>query len=240
MSENKLKNIIGTRYTDNPIINYLIYLMPDPEQPSYGGATYDEWRKENDLDVVWLNGDLHADTIFSVWIPLKMSLQSVAGDTFSYKGNRGTPSKENECFKDIIENINHYLPPEHALVNELYRFAELASTRANVMRLPNRQMQKRGFFYFDQIPKTLYECFGEGRFNTYFESDQAVKEWVKEEKMDMFFDGSISRNNVKPLISRMQASDCEWLKESDDILEMLVQYNEILCKRGEALLRSKV
>ncbi|WP_149847102.1 hypothetical protein [Paenibacillus sp. 37] len=69
MSENKLKNIIGTKYTDNPIINYLIYLMPLPEQPSYGGATYDEWRKENDLDVIWLNGDLHAILYFRYGFP---------------------------------------------------------------------------------------------------------------------------------------------------------------------------
>ena len=108
------------------------------------------------------------------------------------------------------------------------------------MRLPNRQMQKRGTFYLDQMPKTLYECFGKGRFNTYFGSNKAVKIWVEEEKMEMFFDGSISRNNIKPLIPRMQASDFEWLKESDDILKMLVQYNEILCKRSEVLLRSKV
>ncbi|GGJ29488.1 hypothetical protein GCM10008022_42890 [Paenibacillus hunanensis] len=88
------------------------------------------------------------------------------------------------------------------------------------------------------MPKTLYECFEQGRFNTYFGSTNAVKEWVKQERMEMFFNGSISRNNIKPLISRMQVSDCEWLKESHDILEMLVQYNEILRIRSEALLRS--
>ncbi|MDG0808535.1 hypothetical protein [Cohnella rhizosphaerae] len=192
--------------------------------------------KKNDLDVVWLDGDLHADTIFSVWFPLKMSLQCVAGDTFSYQGMRGTPHKGIDCYNGIIENIDRYLPFENVLVKELYQFAELSSTRANVMRLPERQMQRRGIFYRDQMPKTLYECFGRGRFNKYFGSDESVTRWIEEEDLEMFFeDNSISRDNIKPLIPRMQASETEWLKESKDILEMLVQYNKILLQRSEAL-----
>ncbi|MDG0808534.1 hypothetical protein [Cohnella rhizosphaerae] len=43
MSENRLKTIIGKEYTDNPIVNFLKYLMHDPKRPGYGG---EEWRKK--------------------------------------------------------------------------------------------------------------------------------------------------------------------------------------------------
>ncbi|MCR8633210.1 hypothetical protein [Paenibacillus radicis (ex Xue et al. 2023)] len=231
MSEDKLENIIGVEYTDNPIVNYLKYWIN-----ALGKPAGDEWRKKNDLDVVWLGGDLHADTIFSVWMPLKMCLQCLPGNPFCHKGIRGTPVKRKADYDEIIKNINAYLPRKDELVEELYQFAELSSTRANMMRLQNRKMQKRGILYFDQMPKTLHECFEVGEFSKYFKSDDEVIDWVKTEKLEMFFDGDITRDNIKPLIHRMKSSDFEWLKKSDEILKMLKQYNEILCKRNEATL----
>lgn len=236
MLDNRLKNIIGDEYTNNSIVNYLRYWSRI--QPL--DVTYEKWRKENDLDAVWLNGDLHADTIFSVWMPLKMCLQCLAGNRFSRKGIRRTPYKTQEYYDDIVinimENDNPYLPRNDELVEELYQFAELASTRANVMRLPNRKMQVR-WKYYDQMPKTLYECFESDTsvFSKHFESDDAVKEWVKAEKLEMFFDGYTTRDNIKPLIDRMKSSEFQWLEEYEDILEMLKKYNEILRVRAEAL-----
>ncbi|MFD0672216.1 hypothetical protein [Cohnella sp. GCM10027633] len=234
MSENKMQAIIGDSYTDNPIVNYLKYWSN-----AFGKPTHrDDWRRENELDVVWLRGDphdLHADTIFSLWMPLKMCLQCVAGDVFIRKGNRGIPAKTQEHYDDIIANINSYLPRADPLVKELYRFAELASTRANVMRLPKRRMQSRGVYYFDQMPRTLHECFEGGRFSPYFTNDDGVRDWVTSEKLCMFFAGEITQVNIKPLIPGMQSCESKWLVERNEILRMLIRFNGILLARNIAL-----
>lgn len=225
IEENKFKKIIGAEYTDNPIINYLKYW-------SIGNTTYptsekifrekyedlleqnkkwlkikqDEWRKENDLDVVWLKGNLNADTIFSVWMPLKMCLQCSAAYPYSQKGLKYFPFKQDgykgymNFLTDIEINIDKYLPKDEW--PELYEFAELASTRANVMKLPNRGMQTRGIKefsfekwkvtepFFDQMPRTLYECFEGGelqkRERAYFKNDNEVIRWVEDEKLTSF------------------------------------------------------
>ena len=35
---------------------------------------HDKFRSEHDLDCVLRNGNLHADTIFSLWLPLRFAL----------------------------------------------------------------------------------------------------------------------------------------------------------------------
>lgn len=235
MSENKMRVIIGDSYTDNPIVNYITYWSNALGKPTYR----DDWRRENELDVVWLRGDshdMHADTIFSLWMPLKMCLQCVAGDVFDRRGNRGIPAKTREHYDDILANLYRYLPRTDPLVEELYRFAELASTRANVMRLPKRRMQSRGAYYYDQMPRTLHECFEGGRFSHYFTSDDGVRDWVTSEKLAMFFAGEITRDNIKPLIPGMKSRESKWLVKRDELLEMLNRFNGILLARNIALL----
>ncbi|RTR28112.1 hypothetical protein EKG37_17565 [Robertmurraya yapensis] len=235
MHESKIKILIGDKYTDNPIINYLNYWILGKENRQR--YNQDKWRKKYDLDVIWLEGDLNADTIFSLWMPLKMCLQCLNPDIFEKSGPMRKPLKNQYWFKKIIEEIDTYLPPSDDLVKELYKFAELASTKANVMRLPARRMQVRGIKYFDQMPKTLYECFKDGNFTKYFNyNDEEVMEWIKEEKLKVFFEGNtISNHTIKPLIGNLHPSQCKWLKEKENILQMLKTFNEVLTYRSRLI-----
>ncbi|SHN33628.1 hypothetical protein [Gracilibacillus kekensis] len=243
MNEDKLKMLLKEEYTENPILNYLFYIqkgknnLPTPKKlfnKEYNELTYRErnkyfedygnWRKRYDLDVIHLNGNLNADTIFSIWMPLKMCLQNSGGYPYSEYGISEKPNKSYPYIPNIIKNIDTYLPYNEW--EELYKFVSIALTEVNVMRLPDTKMQKRGEFY-DQMPKTLYECYGKGKFAKCFQDIQ-VKEWVRDQNLTMFFENKISRENIKPLISRMNASDFEWLKNREEIKEMLTNYCMIL------------
>ncbi|WGG44201.1 hypothetical protein [Rossellomorea sp. DA94] len=249
MDEDKLTVILGDKYTENPIVNFLLYIQkgignsPTPKKlynKKFEELTYkernkylkanDEWRKKYDLDVMHLNGDLCADTIFSIWMPLKMCLQNSDAYPYSEHGEYQKPYKSNPYISNIIKNIDTYLPYDKW--EELYRFVRIALTKSNVMKLPERIMQERGRLYYDQMPKTLYECFKEGRFSQCFKDIQ-VEEWVKKQNLTMLFEGVISRGNIKPLISRMKASEYEWIKNREEIKEMLINYCMILEMRSE-------
>ncbi len=245
MDENKLKMLLGKEYTENPIVNFQLYWIkgketcPTPEklyhkpyeelnykERSEYERVYDEWRISNDLDVIHLNGDLNADTIFSVWMPLKMCLQSAPTYPYCEQGNDEKPYKGKPYLPNIIKNIDKYLPYNEW--KELYKFASLASTKANVMKLPDSGMQNRGKLYFDQMPKTLYECFEEGIYAEYFKKIE-ITTWVRKQNLIMFFENEeFSRQNIKPLISRMKSSEFEWLKDRAEIKEMLINFNSIL------------
>lgn len=247
MKEDKLKIILGKEYTNNPIVNFLLYLqkgkdtkptpkklfnkeyeeLTDKERIKYYEAT-DEWRKKYDLDVIHLKGDLNADTIFSIWMPLKMCLQISNTYPYSDHGNNEKPYKSYPYIPNIIKNIDTYLP--YNKWKDLYEFVSIALTEANVMKLHNRKMQIRGEKFCDQMPKTLYECFEGGIFNEYFK-DGKVDEWIRNANLSMFFEGKISRENIKPLIPRMKASEFEWLKNRQEIEQMLKNYCEILKMR---------
>lgn len=244
-----MKIILGEKHTRNPIKNFLLYVQQGKEnlgtpktlfnkkyeELSYEEKnkyheTYNQWRKEYDLDVIHLNGDLLADIIFSIWMPLKMCLQISNTYPYSEHGNNEKPYKSYPYIPNIIKNIDTYLPYDDW--EELYKFVSIALTKANVMKLPERKMQNRVKFY-DQMPKTLYECFEGGELNSCFKNIQ-VEEWIKKQNLTMFFENNISRENIKPLISRMKASEFEWLKNKADVIEMLKNYNEILEVRMHA------
>lgn len=61
--DNRMKSYLGSDYTNNSIIIFLNYWMR-PARP----------RETNDLDCLYKGGNLDADTIFSVWTPLKFVL----------------------------------------------------------------------------------------------------------------------------------------------------------------------
>ena len=61
-------------------------------------------------------------------------------------------------------------------------------------------MQSRGKApYYDYMPYFLYECFDNGAFGKYFESNDDLLHWINEEKLQMFFDGEIKKDRIRDL-----------------------------------------
>ena len=227
---NPMKNILesyGVDYDENQLKNYLnLWILGHEEE-----------RSKVDIDMHWLEGNYFADTIFSLWIPLQSVLGVFNPNRIFYKEGKYGRDK-NFFLKEILVEIDTLLPYEDELVKELYRFANLASTRANVMKLPNRSMQARGKNWHDQMPKFLYECFFPGEFSKFFKNDQELQEWLQSEKLMMFFKNSdLTRDNILPLISRLEVSECERLTSKEDLFEMLKNYNKLLLERSELFVR---
>lgn len=196
---------------------------------------HDVYRALNDSDCKLVNGNLMADTIFSLWFPLKMVIECLNPSEKFYKIDKYRKDK-NYHLKRIVKNIDEFLPTTDELVEKLCVFTGLASTRANVMILPDRKMQSRGKDFLDQMPKTLYECFEDGNFSKYFNNDDSfVVNWIKEEKLEIFFDGEIKKENIKPLIKKVCANEVCWLKEKEEIIEMLDNFIKILKVRGDVV-----
>ncbi|MBZ9688271.1 hypothetical protein G9F72_018220 [Clostridium estertheticum] len=215
MVDNKMQSYLGDNYTDNHIINFLNYWM-----------CLKEPRTENDLDCLYLNGDLCADTIFSVWTPLKFVLDCLNPDEKFYKKDKYGPDPH-RFLKKIKCNIDIYLPRNEKVVEEMYYFAKLAETRANVMRWPVQGINNKRYDDYDQMPPTLYNCFSNGKYGNYFDNDDLkVVDWSKKEKLEMFFfDDIISKETIKPLITSMKANEIKWLLNKDEIIEMLKKIN---------------
>ena len=156
MIENKMQSYLGDRYTDNYIINFINYWMVSKKP-----------RKDNDLDCIYLNGDLCADTIFSVWTTLKFVLDCLKKKKKFYKKDRFGPDPH-KFLKRIKNNVDTYLPKSEEVVKELYYFAKLAETRANVMKWPSQGINGTRY---DKMPSILYNCFPKGDYYSYFQNE---------------------------------------------------------------------
>lgn len=220
MIRNEMQIYLKDQYTNNPIINFLNYWMK-PDKP----------RAKNDLDCLYFSGDLKADTIFSVWNPLKMVLDNLNPNEKLYKTNK-YGSDPYKYLKKIRDNIDFYLPRNEQMVKELYHFANLAETRANYMLWPSQGPNVQRKDYYDQMPPTLYNCFPNGDLSRYFDNKVTLNEWLIREDLGMFFSSGVySKENINPLISSMKSNTWKWLKVRDEIIEMLQNMNLILGQR---------
>ncbi|MDF2944391.1 MAG: hypothetical protein K0S01_3249 [Herbinix sp.] len=187
----------------NKINAWILYLENSPKcKYSENPVLHDEFRKEHDLDCVLTDGDLLADTIFSLWTPLRFTLVRING--YSKLQKYGKVEKSIGFLKAIIiENVlEGLLPINKPEVLSLITLFELGQTRANVMILPIRKLNReRGKKpYYDYMPYFLYECLQGGDFSFVFENDdkQFIK-WISDEKLTMLFNESICRRNIKDL-----------------------------------------
>lgn len=167
---------------------------------SYKG-TGDKYRIEHDRDCILTGGNLFADTIISLWLPLRYTLNHYNCENWMIWKEKSSRNKINlkkteEFMDDLINNIEIYLPKglETELLSELF---EKGVKRQNVMILPYRQWNVlRGKApYWDYFPHFLYDLLDTENRN-FIES---VQSWIRDEHIEMFFHKSITKEELKDL-----------------------------------------
>ena len=162
-------------------------------------GTGDEYRKENDLDCILTNGNLFADTLFSLWLPLRYTLNHCGSDPWKEWCKKGFRNHFrlkscDEFMNDLLKNIEVFLP-ECAETELLAKLFEHGRKRGNVIILPYRRWNSiRGSKpYFDYIQHFLFDIL-----NTNDEKFlQATVNWIKREHLEMLFAGkSIKKENL--------------------------------------------
>ncbi|MGL5254222.1 MAG: hypothetical protein ACRC9L_04360, partial [Brevinema sp.] len=160
---------------------------------------HDDYRAANDLDCILRNGDLRADTIFSLWRPLRFALVRISGYEKIKEVTGMGLEKSSSFMKALIcdDNLKTLLPIKNETTRLLSFLFYYGQKIENTMLLPKRWMQSRcDSPYHDYMPYFLFECFEGGHFHKVFGADIKVCEWIKEEKLDCFFDGEVCRENI--------------------------------------------
>ena len=233
--KNMLKEYLGKDYASNKIRNFCRYWL----KASKGSG--DEWRATNDLDCLYFDGDLRADTLMSAWTPIKWVADHVNAENGMkfYKVARDHEDP-GHYLKLLEENPDVYLPRKLPLVQMLYRFLELAELKCNFICLPDRNMNParyrttvkgRDTWLYDEVPVTLSHIFDPdslGRFflNRYGEVDRGlVTGWIISEHLEMGFkDGVIDADHVIPYSEHQDADQPRWFTGEQELKSML-QYN---------------
>lgn len=210
-------------------IDYWIYFNKNCPSYNESPAKYFEFRKTHDRDCMLTGGNPLADTIFSLWGPLKRVLIHL------------NPEKEisisDEKFK-ILEKIKdclpEYLSPEHPMVVGLSKLFVLGKTRANVMLLPHGRINTvRGRApYFDYMPHFLFNSFRPVKKMDFpeFTSNEHLVSWIKRERLEMFFHKEITKDTIIDLLN------CGEMKapskfEEIHIYSMLNMYTKLIQER---------
>lgn len=212
-----------------PILKQLTYWR------DYTG-TGDSYRQQHDLDCVHL-GCLEADTLISLWLPLRYSLDDFGyaaweeWKTYEYEMLRPQNKRLKDCnefLNDLIDNIEEYLPLADPLTRQLSELYCLGREDCNFIRIPYRRWNtRRGSHpYFEYFPHFVYDLL---------KTDhplflQAVKTWLMDEHLQMFFvNGIIDAAHMKDLAG----TGAVWRHQPKNInLEKLLSnYIEILRER---------
>ncbi|MFI3255179.1 MAG: hypothetical protein R3Y63_12730 [Eubacteriales bacterium] len=217
-----------------------------PQIPLLGNEMFfDEYRKYHDLDCRLTGGDLRADTIFSLWLPLRYTLVSLHTLPVLQE-NFGKVAKRQDFLQKLLNRgLAEFLPEESPVVQALQELFIRGQGRENVMILINRGINgKRGNPpYFDYMPYFLRECFAGGDFAQLFNRDeQIVRSWMMREELGMFFhDDYLVPEEIIDLAGTgdlAQGHPMEGKTGEEAILavtEMIQKYNLILEERRKRL-----
>lgn len=203
-------------------------------------ATGDLYRQEHDLDCILTGGNLFADTLFSLWLPLRYTLNYYGGEFWDnwkeFEAKKLRPQKLGlkncpDFLNSLIENIDIFLPPRKltVLLSELFA---LGQQRCNVLILPYRSWNSRRSCqpYWDYLPHFLYDLLKTVE-NTAESSIflNAISTWLKSEHLEMFFNGSVDKNNLRDLAG----TGAVWRHKPNEInLEyLLLSHIDILRER---------
>ena len=253
--KNMMQEYLGKEYSSNHLRNFCLYWMKArATMPKYEDcsdkekytADFDSWRSENDLDCLYLNGDLRADTLMSAWTPIKWVADCLNRDQGLkfYKTRKGTGDPSYDL-KLLAEDRDVYLPPKHELVQLLDRFLELAELRCNFILLPDRHMNTERYktyisgkeeFLYDEVPATLYHVFEKETLGKYFDDEAETVSWIKREKLEAGYrDGIIDKEHVIPLIKGLDPKISKWPVTEEEISEAYIYMIGLLENRQELL-----
>ena len=181
------------------------WMWYDENQPKCSYAAnaeeHDRFRSLYDRDCMLTGGDLKADTLFSLWTPLRHTIVRL-NDRETIQ-SVGDISRKYIFLREFIkgDNIEKLLPETESIVHKLSELFERGMGRENVFLLPERQLNcdRARKPYYDYVPVMLLEAFPGGAFSSYWNSPEAYLQWINEEHLEMFFDGGIFREHVRDL-----------------------------------------
>lgn len=260
--ENMMKEYLGNEYSDNHLKNFCLYwmkgrkTMPEWENTEEGRRRYDDWRRKNDLDCLYFDGDLRADNLMSTWTPIKWVAECLnrKKDMKFYKKAEDHDDPD-YYLKLLAFDRDAYLPRKHELVKLLDRFLELAELRCNYILLPDRDMNTarykcvvngRMVEIYDEVPVMLYHIFDKEWFGKYFEPTNKLSDWetdhpldavkwIKREGLEIgFIDGIIDQEHMIPLLKDLPAGEPKKLTKESEIKEALLYMIKLLEARIEA------
>ncbi len=189
-----------------PIINKIEeWIWYDDHKPA--GEYYDnveaheEYRRWHDRDCVLTGGCLEADTMFSLWLPLRHTIVRI--NDMEVIRQVGNIYSKYDFLRELIKgnNLQKLLPASMPITAKLSTLFALGMGRENVLILPDRQLNSlRGREpYWDYVPAFLRESFPGGEFASYWDSPQEHLEWIRREHFQVFFDGDITPENIRDL-----------------------------------------
>ena len=152
---------------------------------------HDEYRRWHDRDCVLTGGCLEADTMFSLWLPLRHTIVRI--NDMEVIRQVGNIYRKYDFLRELIKgnNLQKLLPASMPITVKLSTLFALGMGRENVLILPDRQLNSlRGKKpYWDYVPAFLQASFPEAKFASYWGSPQEHLEWIRREHFQVFFDG---------------------------------------------------
>ena len=162
---------------------------------------HDAFRRKYDLDCVLTNGNLYADTLFSLWRPFRFTLVRMHG--YDVLKKYGNINQKINFVRAIMEgdNLEKLLPNKEPIVKKLSYLFELGQGRENVFILPDRSLntERAQAPFWDYMPAFLAESFAGGAFSKYWSGEEQYKKWLIEQDLIVFFEGVLVSENIKDL-----------------------------------------
>ncbi|RKL65803.1 hypothetical protein CR203_18245 [Salipaludibacillus neizhouensis] len=218
---------------EKKIQQWMYYENNKPKVPYKGNEKlHDNFRKENDLDCQLTDGNLEADTIISLWLPLRFSL--VRLNQYPFLKKIGNINNKMAFLNEFIKHdLEEFLPVNEPIVVKLSELFRRGMKRENVMILPNRRIncERSAKPYFDYVPHFLHDCFQGGYFGKYFSNDNELDKWIEEENLKMFFE---NEEKSKFMLKDLSGSGSVKNNRHEKVETMLDNYICVLKARGRA------
>lgn len=197
----------------------------------------DTYRKKNDLDCILTGGNLNADSLISLWLPLRYVLNKADQEPWRVYSKQQNLKKNADFLKNLKENLQLFIPDKY-LLNATERLFTLGRTRANVIILPYRKWNviRGGSPYWDYFPHFLYDllCTEDKEFL------KATQDWIEAENLQMFFnEGNIVKENLRDLWGTGNVRSHKPSAKNFNPVNLINQYSDIIQERKNCMERTK-